>query len=176
MIAMGGRRPPWSVGASLKFPLDCSIANYYSRLCSFWYKKKKWVITHLERVITRQREKINRFGNCSMAWKWIHLSLESRMVSWYKNKIELAGVSNCMRQCLNFLVLNVHIPAYLGSRGKPFFWNFVYENIILHVQSIVYEFVYMNSYSFLYTNAYIQIRLYKFVHTKSYKKWIYILN
>jgi hypothetical protein len=32
-----------------------------------------------------------------------------------------AVVSNCMRQCLNFLVLNVHIPAYLGSRGKPFF-------------------------------------------------------
>jgi hypothetical protein len=28
------------------------------------------------------------------------------------------------RQCLNFLVLNVHIPAYLGSRGKPFFQNF----------------------------------------------------
>ncbi len=59
-----------------------------------------------------------------MAWKWIRISLKSRMVSWYKNKIVRAGVSNCMRQCLNFLVLNVHIPAYLGSRGKPFFWNF----------------------------------------------------
>jgi hypothetical protein len=22
-----------------------------------------------------------------------------------------------------FLILIVHIPAYLGSRGKPFFWN-----------------------------------------------------
>jgi hypothetical protein len=22
-----------------------------------------------------------------------------------------------------FLVLNVHIPTYLVSRGKPFFWN-----------------------------------------------------
>ncbi len=65
MVAMGGRRPPWLVGASLTFPLDCSIANYYSRLRSFWYKKKKRVITHLERVITHQREKINRFRNCS---------------------------------------------------------------------------------------------------------------
>jgi hypothetical protein len=65
MVAMGGRLPPWLVGASLTFPLDCSIANYYSRLHSFWYKKKKWVITHLERVITPQREKINQFGNCS---------------------------------------------------------------------------------------------------------------
>ncbi len=32
-----------------------------------------------------------------------------------------AGVSNRMHQCLNFFVLNVHIPAYLGSRGKPLF-------------------------------------------------------
>jgi hypothetical protein len=53
-----------------------------------------------------------------MAWRWICISLESWMVSWYKNEIVRAGVSNCMRQCLNFLVLNVHIPAYLGSRGK----------------------------------------------------------
>jgi hypothetical protein len=65
MVAMGGWRPPWLVGASLTFPLNCSIANYYSHLRSFWYKKKKRVITHLEQVNTRQREKINRFGNCS---------------------------------------------------------------------------------------------------------------
>jgi hypothetical protein len=56
-----------------------------------------------------------------MAWKWISTSLESLMVSWYKNEIVRVGVSNCMRQCLNVLVLNVHIPVYLGSRGKPFF-------------------------------------------------------
>jgi hypothetical protein len=36
-------------------------------------------------------------------------------------KMVRAGVSNCMHQCLNVLVLNVHIPAYLGSRGKPLF-------------------------------------------------------
>jgi hypothetical protein len=41
MVTMGGWRPPWLVGASLTFPLDCSIANYYSRLRSFWYKKKE---------------------------------------------------------------------------------------------------------------------------------------
>jgi hypothetical protein len=41
MVAMGGRRPPWSVGASLTFLLNCSIANYFSRLPSFWYKKKE---------------------------------------------------------------------------------------------------------------------------------------
>ncbi len=56
-----------------------------------------------------------------LAWKWIRISLESRMVSWYKNEIIRAGVSNRIRQCLNFLVLNVHIPTYLGLRGKPFF-------------------------------------------------------
>ncbi len=38
-----------------------------------------------------------------------------------QNEIVQASVSNCMRQCLNDLVLNIHIPAYLGSRGKPFY-------------------------------------------------------
>jgi hypothetical protein len=60
----------------------------------------------------------------AMAWKWIRISLESWMVSWFKNEIVQAGVSNYMRQCLNFLILDVHIPAYLGSRGKLFFQNF----------------------------------------------------
>jgi hypothetical protein len=58
-----------------------------------------------------------------LAWKWIRISLESWMVSWYKNEIAQASVSNCMHQCLNVLVLNAHIPKYLGSRGKPFFLN-----------------------------------------------------
>ncbi len=53
-----------------------------------------------------------------MAWKWIRISLESRTVSWYKNEIVRADVSNCMRQCLKFSVLNVHIPVYMGSKGK----------------------------------------------------------
>ena len=48
-----------------------------------------------------------------MAMKWIRISLESWMVSWYKNEIVQAGASNCMPQSLNFLVLNVHIPVYL---------------------------------------------------------------
>ncbi len=39
------------------------------------------------------------------AWKWIRISLESRMVSWYKNEIVQAGVSNCMHHCLNFSLL-----------------------------------------------------------------------
>jgi hypothetical protein len=58
-----------------------------------------------------------------MAWKWIHISLKTWMVSWYKNEIVWANVSNCMSQCLSCLVLNVHISAYLGSRRKPFFQN-----------------------------------------------------
>jgi hypothetical protein len=58
----------------------------------------------------------NRYiGVGYMAWKWIRISLESWMVSWYKNQIVQAGVSNRMRQCLIFLVLNVHIPTYLVS-------------------------------------------------------------
>ncbi len=80
-----------------------------------------------------------------MAWKWIRISLESRMVSWYKNKIVRAGVSNCMHQCLNFLEPNVHIPTYLGSRGEPFFWNFeVFSSCLPIVDQ--YEFVYNNLY------------------------------
>ncbi len=86
-----------------------------------------------------------RKGVGYMAWKWICISLESRMVSWYKNKIVRAGVSNCVRQCLNFLVLNVHIPTYLGSRGKPFFRN---SKVFLLCLPIVdqYEFVHTNLY------------------------------
>jgi hypothetical protein len=33
-------------------------------------------------------------GDGYMAWKWTRISLESRMVSWYKNEIGQAGVSN----------------------------------------------------------------------------------
>jgi hypothetical protein len=80
-----------------------------------------------------------------MAWTWIRISLKSWMVSWYKNEIVQAGVSNCMRQCLNFLVLNIHVPAYLGSRGKPFFQNF---EVFLLCLPIVdqYKFVCNNLY------------------------------
>ncbi len=67
------------------------------------------------------------------------------MVSWYKNEIVLAGVSNYMHQCLNFLVLNVHIPAYLGSRGKPFFQNFQVFCVCLPIVDW-YNFVYINLY------------------------------
>jgi hypothetical protein len=78
-----------------------------------------------------------------MAWKWIRISLKSRMVSWHKNKIIKAGVSNRMRQCLNSLVLNVPIPAYLGSRGKPFFRNFNVFSVCLPI---------VDWYKFIYTN------------------------
>jgi hypothetical protein len=84
-------------------------------------------------------------GIAYMAWKWSRISLESWMVSWYKNEIIQASVLNCMRQCLNFLVLNIHIPAYMGSRGKPFFQNF---EVFLLCLPIVdqYKFVYNNLY------------------------------
>ena len=77
---------------------------------------KKMVILYVYlRICTKK-------GVGYLAWKWIRISLKSWMVSWYKNKIVRAGVSNCMgQQHLNFLVLNVHSPAYLGSRGKTFF-------------------------------------------------------
>jgi hypothetical protein len=77
-----------------------------------------------------------------MAWKWICISLKSWMVSWYKNNIIQASVSNCMRQCFNFLVLNIHIPTYLGSRGKPFFETSKFFWCLPIVDK--YEFVYTN--------------------------------
>jgi hypothetical protein len=41
-------------------------------------KKKKQVITHLEQVITRQREKINQFGNCSNCYFLFLVFLRNR--------------------------------------------------------------------------------------------------
>ncbi len=76
-------------------------------------------------------------------WHGICISLVSRMVSWYKNEIVRAGVSNRMCQCLIFLVLNVHIPVYLGSRGKPFFQNFEVFLVCLPI---------VDQYKFVYTN------------------------
>ncbi len=89
-----------------------------------------------------------------MAWKWICISLKSWIVSWYKNEIVRADVSNCMCQCHNFLVLNVHIPAYMGSMGKPFFRNF---EVFLLCLPIVdqYKFVYTNLY---YTSSHTLIK------------------
>ncbi len=92
--------------------LNCHLEDSFGYSCQFseFWSEKAQILTE-------------KWG-FDMAWRWIRISLESRMVSWYKNEIKRAGVSNCMRQCLNFLVLNVHIPAYLGSREKPFFRNF----------------------------------------------------
>jgi hypothetical protein len=52
-----------------------------------------------------------------MAWKWIRISLESWMVSWYKNEIIRAGVSNCMRQCLNVFGTKHTHSRVPGLRG-----------------------------------------------------------
>jgi hypothetical protein len=57
-----------------------------------------------------------------MAWKWIRISLESRMVSWYQNKIVRAGVSNRMRQCLNFGTKRTH-SCVPGLKGEALFSN-----------------------------------------------------
>jgi hypothetical protein len=134
-----------------------------------------------------------------MAWKWIRISLESWMVSWwfwYKNKIVQAHVSNCTVHVSNILVPNIHTPVYLGSRGKPFFWNsevfFVVSADCRLVRFciykfVLYEFTHINLYVnlFFYTISYAQICTYKFVqinklmctnsfyefvHTKLYKK------
>ncbi len=43
---------------------------------------------------------------------------------WNKHKFLRAGVSIRMCMCLIFWVLNIHIPLYLDSRGKPFFPDF----------------------------------------------------
>ncbi len=99
-----------------------------------------------------------------MAWKWIHISLESWMASWwfwYQIKIVQARVSNRTARVSNFLVQNVHIPAYLGSRGKPFFWNFS----VFFRMSADLRLVQICTYKFV---------IYKLLHVKSYKQQIYI--
>ncbi len=69
----------------------------------------------------------NYHPGLTMAWKWICISLESRMgcpdgsgtkKKSYKPASQIACISVSI-----VLVLNVHIPTYLGSRKKPFFWN-----------------------------------------------------
>jgi hypothetical protein len=57
MVAMGGWWPPWLVGASLMFPLNCSMVTFYSHLRSFWHTQKEKISTHLKKVITAKVEK-----------------------------------------------------------------------------------------------------------------------
>ncbi len=63
----------------------------------------------------------------AMAWKWIRISLESRMGcpdgSGTKTKSYVPVSQIACVSVSNVLVLIVHISVYLGSRGKPFFWN-----------------------------------------------------
>ncbi len=85
-------------------------------------------------------------------WIWHgngFVCLEFWMVSWYKNEIVQAGVSNCMRRCLNVSVLNVHFSYIPGLKGEsPFFKTnkFVYYDVYcmnlleLHLDSVVFRF------------------------------------
>ena len=61
----------------------------------------------------------------AMAWKWIHISLDSWMVVLMESGINTKfydPVSQIASICVSiFLVLNIHIPLYLDSRGKSFF-------------------------------------------------------
>ncbi len=60
-----------------------------------------------------------------MAWKWIRISLNSWMVVLMESGIKMKfykPVSQIACLCVSFfLVLNIHIPLYLDSRGKHFF-------------------------------------------------------
>ncbi len=60
-----------------------------------------------------------------MAWKWIQISLKSWMVSWYKNEIIRAVVSNCMRQCLNYFGTKHTHSRIPGLKGEALFSVFV---------------------------------------------------
>ncbi len=111
-----------------------------------------------------------------MAWKWICISLKYRMVSWwfwYKNEIIQARLKS-YGPFLNFLVLNVHIPAYLGSRGKSFLWDsevfFVVSADRSLVQICIYKFTQINLYvnSFFYTIFYVRICIYVGYRTKKF--------
>jgi hypothetical protein len=56
------------------------------------------------------------FGVGCMAWVWIRISLDSWMV------VLMVLVQTSFS---NYLILNVNIPTYLGSRGTPFFLDFL---------------------------------------------------
>jgi hypothetical protein len=60
-----------------------------------------------------------------MAWKWIRISLNSQMVVLMEsgsNTKLYEPVSQIACVCVSIiLVINIHIPLYLHSKGKPFF-------------------------------------------------------
>ncbi len=116
-----------------------------------------------------------------MAWKWIRISLESRMgchdgsdtkTKSYKPVSQIACVI-----VSNDLVLIVHIPTYLGSREEPFCWNSkffccVYQSQISTNSYILICIIQIHTHKFicnLYVNLFfIRFCMNKFVLTNQY--------
>jgi hypothetical protein len=91
-----------------------------------------------------------------MAWKWIHISLDSWMVvlveSGTKTKC-YEHVSQIACVCVSFFwVLNVHIPLYPGSRKKPFFWTFKFFSSLVLVSIILIHTRFLNHLFFISGN------------------------
>jgi hypothetical protein len=113
-----------------------------------------------------------------MTWKWICLSLTSRMVSWYKNKIVQADVSNCMRQFLNCFGTKHTHSSIPGLKGEALFFELKFfvvsmdhrlivririlicntnlYTVICYVNLNVYDFICMNVHKFEQINLYIK--------------------
>jgi hypothetical protein len=99
--------------------LHISFINVYNEKCIL-KKSRMHVLCCMQKWL-----KIACKGVGYMAWKWIHISLKSWMrypdgsgtkMKSYKPVSQIAYVNVSF-----FLVLNVHIPAYLGSMGRPLF-------------------------------------------------------
>jgi hypothetical protein len=92
---------------------------------------------------------------------------------WYKNKSYKPMCQIEQAHVLNYLVLNLHIPAYLGSRGEPLCLDelFLFCLPIVHLYKFVYTNLYYTSSQytliciskfFFYTILYVGISTYNF--------------
>ncbi len=87
-----------------------------------------------------------------MAWKWVRISLKSWMVSWYKNKIVRAGVSNYIRHLNYFGTKRTHsrVP---GLNGEALFLEQVFSLCLPIVDQ--YKFIVLICIMNLYTLKYL---------------------
>ncbi len=112
-----------------------------------------------------------------MAWEWIRISLDSRMVVLMVLVQKGNRTSPCLKSygpCLIFFGTKRTHSCKPGVKGKLFFWNsqvvFVVSADRRLVRIYIYKFVlYIFTHINLYVNLFfIQFRMYKIVYTNLY--------
>ncbi len=96
-----------------------------------------------------------------MAWKWICISIDSWMVVLMESGTKTKPYKHVSQiSCIgvSFLgVLNIHIPLYLGSRRKPFFWTSKFFCCLVPVSIILIRVSFVNCQIFISGHYWISI-------------------